>query len=126
MGVDAAGDHAAAMKEHEARQLFFFVLRGRVQPVGNIAGRSRQYAVGASDRANCISFASDWRRSCVVDLVRSAGEAAAIMVRRRFASGSSGMAAPVNQGALQWWSTDPQSITIAGGYARKSLSGFGQ
>jgi len=31
------------------------------------------------------------------------------------------MAAPVNQGALQEWSTDPESITIATSYASKSL-----
>jgi hypothetical protein len=62
----------------------------------------------------------------VVGLARSPVEAMAIMARRRFASGSSGMTVPVNQGklqgTLQGWSTDPQSITIPGYCARESLA----
>jgi hypothetical protein len=46
---------------------------------------------GASTRANCISFASDCRRASTLGRFRAAGAAAAIMVNKRFASGSSGM-----------------------------------
>jgi hypothetical protein len=46
---------------------------------------------GASARANCISLASDCRRASTLGRLRACGAAAAIMVNRRFASGSSGM-----------------------------------
>src|SRR5579871_2327730 len=58
---------------------------------------------GASAFANCISFTSDWRRASTLGFARSGGAAAAIMARNRFARGSSGMAAPVNQGSVSWW-----------------------
>ena len=50
-----------------------------------------------SARANCISLASDCRRSCTLGLARSPAEAAAIMVNKRFARGSSGIAVPSRQ-----------------------------
>src|ERR1700737_1199617 len=45
MGIDTAGDHAAAVEEHEARQMFGGLIRGGIKPVGNIAPGARQYAV---------------------------------------------------------------------------------
>ena len=55
---------------------------------------------GTSARANCMSLASAWRRSWAVGRERSLGETAAIMVRRRFARGSSGIS--VLRGAASW------------------------
>jgi hypothetical protein len=45
MGVDAAADHAAAMEEHEARQMLAASICGSIKTVGNIARWARQHAV---------------------------------------------------------------------------------
>ena len=59
--------------------------------------RRSPVAAATSARANCISFASAWRRSSAVGRDRSAGEAAAIIARKRFARGSRGISAPVKE-----------------------------
>src|SRR6185437_5115201 len=73
-----------------------------------------------SARANCISFANAWRRSSGVGRFRSAEEAAAIMVSRRLARGSSGMGHRLTKVAL--WSNNHESSIIAVIEARESLN----
>src|SRR6516225_2441463 len=50
MGLDTAGDHAAAMKEDEARQRFVGGIRRHIETVGNRASRTRQPAVDSVHR----------------------------------------------------------------------------
>jgi hypothetical protein len=50
MAVEAAGDHAAAVKEHKTRQVFACVVGGRVETVTKIAGRARQDIVDPDHR----------------------------------------------------------------------------
>src|SRR5689334_9210814 len=48
MGIDAAGNHAAAMEVDESRTLLA-VIKGAIQTVRNILRRTRQHAVDPDD-----------------------------------------------------------------------------
>jgi hypothetical protein len=50
MGVDTAGDHAAAVEEHKARQIVGGLIRGGIEAVRDIARGARQYVVEPGSR----------------------------------------------------------------------------